>query len=158
MGTTIDLDAIEARCNAATRGPWGHKEGTLKQYVFSLDPGEDFGFKLQNQHWEDGRDVPAKANALFVAHARTDLPALVARVRKLEAELGAARERACEQETALSDAAMQIATLQSMLQAAPVYHAARCGLMDPGAYDRQCTCAQGAFLARRAALLGGGAL
>jgi hypothetical protein len=54
----IDLDAIEARANAATPGPW--KEGS--------------------------NDVYSVRNAAFIAAARTDVPALIARVRELEAE------------------------------------------------------------------------
>jgi hypothetical protein len=52
---TLDLDAIEARANAAMAGPW---------------------------HW-DAHRVPTIAE--FIAAAREDVPALVAEVRSLRA-------------------------------------------------------------------------
>ncbi len=54
----INLDEIERRANAATPGPW--KEGASDVYIVR--------------------------NAAFIAAARTDVPALIARVRELEAE------------------------------------------------------------------------
>ncbi|USH45596.1 hypothetical protein SEA_PHABULOSO_101 [Gordonia phage Phabuloso] len=74
----LDLDAIEARANAAYVGPWtadpdsygdiwaraGHEGATV---VVSADPALN------------------AADAEFIAHARTDVPALVSRVRELEA-------------------------------------------------------------------------
>ncbi|WNM74494.1 hypothetical protein SEA_BEARBQ_92 [Gordonia phage BearBQ] len=75
----LDLDAIEARAKAAYVGPWtadpdsygdiwaraGHEGATV---VVSADPALN------------------AADAEFIAHARTDVPALVSRVRELEAE------------------------------------------------------------------------
>ncbi len=63
--TPLDLDAIEARCDAATRGPW----------KVDLDV-----FDKQGQELRD---------ATFIAAARTDVPALLALVRELEAEKAA---------------------------------------------------------------------
>ena len=65
----MDLDAIEARANAATEGPWEYSGLTL---------------------W--GRDnlglikATTPEDRTFTAAARTDVPALVARVRELEGE------------------------------------------------------------------------
>ena len=55
----------------------------------------------------NGRDVAQKANAAFIAAARTDLPRAVAEIRRLAKELEAAKryptewayERACEART-----------------------------------------------------------
>lgn len=76
----------KARASEATVGPWGHKAGMLKHYVFSNDEREDFGFSQQIFHWEDGHEVPAEANCVFVAHARTDVPALADAVLRLLGE------------------------------------------------------------------------
>lgn len=73
--TKDERDADRAICNAATVGPWGYKGGALKHYAFSLDEREDFGVSLQSLHWNDGHDVPAEANARFIAAARTRWPA-----------------------------------------------------------------------------------
>ena len=79
----LDLDAIQARADAATEGPW---------YVESSG---DHHIVPDVARWRGGM-----ANALtfggdfetaaFVAAARTDVPALVAEVRRLSAELAAA--------------------------------------------------------------------
>jgi len=58
----IDLDAIEAMANAATKWPW------VTSPMRNMD---------------------------FVAHAREDIPALVAEVRKLKVQLDAAIEACC---------------------------------------------------------------
>jgi len=93
----VDLDRIEALANAATPGPWGYKAGVLKHYAFSLDAGEDFGVSLQELHWQDGREVPAAANAQFIAAARTDVPALVAELRAARAEVERLRTAAADE-------------------------------------------------------------
>jgi hypothetical protein len=68
--TMIDLDEIEARANAATPGPW------TPQTIRLID-GVDL---------PDATVAQWQRDAAFIAHARTDVPALVARVRELEAE------------------------------------------------------------------------
>ncbi|MHB8406220.1 MAG: hypothetical protein ACYDCJ_12435 [Gammaproteobacteria bacterium] len=64
----LDLDAIEARANAATPGPWDTDEydGGLRSTVTAgpITSDEDYD---------------------FIAHARTDVPALIAEVRRLRA-------------------------------------------------------------------------
>ena len=89
----IDLDAIEARANAATPGPWTYHEGCGYVEVppcgaIEFKPGWErsvhFLARVHNNHVEGedglGFDGP------FIAAARTDVPALIARVRELEAE------------------------------------------------------------------------
>lgn len=56
------LDEIEARLSAATPGPW-----------------------TRTQWEEEQPGVPWDADAEFIAHAREDVPALIAVVRKVEA-------------------------------------------------------------------------
>jgi hypothetical protein len=77
--TPEELDAIEARANAATKGPW---------LAF---PGSGMvGAAWRSHGWV--ADVPRflspgvnnhrVADAEFIAHARTDVPSLVAELRK----------------------------------------------------------------------------
>lgn len=82
----LDLDAIEARANAAYPGPW--RAGTVEAEgkVWAHDPealgGPSVGERcvfIANTHFKH------TANRAFVAHAREDVPALVARVRRLQA-------------------------------------------------------------------------
>lgn len=77
-----DLDAIEARANAATPGPW--RAGTEE----FIDYGAVFGRQIEEDGLsrvrclvDDLSDIPGTAE--FIAHARTDVPALVAEVRRL---------------------------------------------------------------------------
>lgn len=69
--TNEDLDAIEARANAATEGPWAadRLEGNLDSLYSRV---AEVGMWLE-------------ADAEFIAHARADVPALVAEVRRLRA-------------------------------------------------------------------------
>jgi hypothetical protein len=89
----IDLDAIEARANAATPGPWTYDEGCGYVEVppcgtIEFKPGWErsvhFLARVHNNHVE-GEDGLGFDGA-FIANARTDVPALIARVRELEAE------------------------------------------------------------------------
>ncbi|MFD5564487.1 hypothetical protein [Kitasatospora griseola] len=72
----LDLDTIQARCNAAIPGPWYQAAFTV---VGSGTQVADTAYaaSMNNSH----------ANAAFIAAARTDVPALIARVRGLEADL-----------------------------------------------------------------------
>ena len=89
---SLDLDAIEARANAATLGPWKRYEQMEQdsQVVQAISPryGE-YGFIYVGCPEGDGQ---ARADAAFVAHARADIPALIAEVRRLREEAVAARD------------------------------------------------------------------
>ena len=84
----LDLDAIWARADKATPGPW-HKEH------------DEYGcVDIGNYGWvATGPFVPqydvdspqGQADAEFIAHAREDVPALLAEVTALRAELDAVR-------------------------------------------------------------------
>ncbi len=82
----LDLDAIEARANAAYPPPW--RAGVMENEgkVWARDPdalgGPSVGERclfIANKHY------PHTANREFIAHARTDVPALIARGRDLTA-------------------------------------------------------------------------
>lgn len=77
MRAPLDLDAILARADRATDGPWEADEseiyGAGRQWV-----GETLD--------EDDHDK-MRANSAFIAAARTDVPALVAELRASRAEV-----------------------------------------------------------------------
>jgi hypothetical protein len=91
----LNLDAIQARCDAATPGPWvvNTKEWTdggapLTERTIGL-PGLDATARIcdNSNRAGDVRTIYAKANAAFIAHARTDVPVLLAEVRSVRAAL-----------------------------------------------------------------------
>jgi hypothetical protein len=109
--TQLDLDAIEARTAAATPGPWGQYHDGSEQDYIDIAAGleeTDTGFRCRRQiamtvdepidndsaheEWTAEQDrQQIHADAAFIAHARTDVPALLAEVRRLRSELAATR-------------------------------------------------------------------
>lgn len=84
----INLDRIERRANAATEGPWGFSYGS-RRYI--ADPSTDIVGEVAPPYSGQTMCVFAVASANqgdaeFIASARADVPALIARVRELEAE------------------------------------------------------------------------
>jgi len=84
------LEAITARANAATKGPWNHDPNSAwriygceqaHEYVWADSEGDEFPCVamtgIKGQHPRSPRD------AEFIAHARTDVPELVAEVERL---------------------------------------------------------------------------
>lgn len=87
-----DLDAIRARCEAATPGPWRAVaywyDGPMSDVM--SPSGEPFccvSFEKPDAALED-------ATAQFIAAARTDIPALLAYIDELERQRNVERERA----------------------------------------------------------------
>lgn len=80
--TKLDLEAIKARCEAATPGPWNVAIGNFSDDVSVVYVGSP-GPKGSDQE----RYNLSKDDQKFVAHARADVPALVAEVEKLYAAL-----------------------------------------------------------------------
>lgn len=72
--STLDLDEIEARCLAATDGPWRAEFDTV------MTDAALGGTRDVATCWSD-------ADAEFIARARTDLPLLLAEVRRLRAQV-----------------------------------------------------------------------
>lgn len=87
--TEIDLEAIEARANAATEGPWIIKKSVMAEAEIVGNDGE----AVVQADGETGVASFELKDGEFIAHARTDIPALIAEVRRL-------RERLIEQENA----------------------------------------------------------
>ena len=75
--TEKELKAIEARCEAATEGPW--KVGTYGG-VFQDNGKETSAITLMYYKTGGTRD-PGGVNTEFIAHARTDIPALIKAIR-----------------------------------------------------------------------------
>jgi len=118
MSDTLDLAAIKARCNAATPGPWRvgwvagrctlpHVHGVGDcDYRVSWWDDEDFhtiardipvgapyddAVKVCGNYNVESGGVVHECDAAFIAHAREDIPALLARVRELEMKVLALR-------------------------------------------------------------------
>jgi cell division protein FtsB len=83
MDQPLDLDAIQARCDTATPGPWWNDGHEIYQ-------GEHVGIPAMSTWIGETCTVSlpdyGDANGAFLANARQDVPALLARVRELEAE------------------------------------------------------------------------
>lgn len=75
-----DINAIRARADAATEGPW------------SVRTLENFGFNVVNYEGGDKFKIlrvtktPSELDAAFIAAARTDLPVLCDEVERLREE------------------------------------------------------------------------
>ena len=79
----IDLKAIKAREEAATEGPWQ----SLLRSVKSVREDRRREAIIASSGLSDGHRKEAEANMEFIAHARTDVPALIAEVERLRAEI-----------------------------------------------------------------------
>jgi hypothetical protein len=79
----LDLDAIEARANAATPGPWSTGDDDNGDCWIRI-PDHDLYFGNIEEVSKCCLDM-----ADFIAHARSDVPALVAEVRNLRAYVAA---------------------------------------------------------------------
>jgi hypothetical protein len=93
----LDLAAIRARVAAATAGPWHgeHDEfGCVSQGDYGwVCPGPSFpAYDVDSEQ--------GKADAEFIAHARTDVPLLLAEVERLTAELAEAKQLAHQRDEA----------------------------------------------------------
>lgn len=77
-----ELAAIEARAAAATPGPWWQKS-------HETPTGDGVELSRLLCYFEDEGDPRFwtwSTDGVFVAHARTDVPALLAEVRRLRSE------------------------------------------------------------------------
>lgn len=90
--TALDLEPIKARAAAATPGdweclPWEQAAGGTDWNVWG--PKGSNQVKIDDLHGDFG----SESDAQFIAHARTDIPALLAEVERLRADLGNANLR-----------------------------------------------------------------
>ena len=80
-----DIEAIKKRCEKATPGPWqgNHYMELFEGKYFQIDAEYDAVATTAHCYAKE-----VKENIQFIAHARTDIPALLAYIEKLEKELG----------------------------------------------------------------------
>ena len=96
MTTADRLNKIEARANAATKGPWE----VLGRNDVVRDAGHctcGMPTGVYGHEWACGAEQVAQAaevDSEFIAHARTDVPWLIEQVRKRDAALRAVLELA----------------------------------------------------------------
>lgn len=85
---TLDIDAIKARADAATEGPWVVDD---QKYVLRSKNGGWDGLIIATvQHDDFG--LVEEDNTAFIASARQDIPALLAEVERLQAIVERVRE------------------------------------------------------------------
>lgn len=96
------LTEIEARAKAATRGPWEDATGSIEPrgiwssaLFVSTATGEVVAGALCPDTGDEGMETPIAGappeNRAFIAHARDDVPWLVAQVRERDAEIARLR-------------------------------------------------------------------
>ena len=90
---TLDLPAIRARAEAATPGPWSLQESNQGGAI--LLRGLENDNRLR-RHPQSHLQVVPEADAVFVAHAREDVPALLAEVERLSRNLELASAECCD--------------------------------------------------------------
>jgi hypothetical protein len=102
MLTQAELAAIEARLRAATPGPW-YASNALNEYA----PFCDIVAQDANESWVCEKysilDGIKTEDCEFIAYARADIPALLAHVRELQAQVDAERWRDVAQEPPVND-------------------------------------------------------
>ena len=86
----MNLDEIEARANAATPGPWRDRHQVCSEVWGQAPDSQTCSMQIARV----GHAQFDVLNAAFIAAARTDVPALIARVRELETE--------CERQSTLA--------------------------------------------------------
>jgi hypothetical protein len=94
----MDLEAIKQRAEKATPGPWDITENTVH---VGDEYGSDFRYIVPIDDMRP--DQPRVEDAAFIAHARDDVRALVARVEELELVLQRLVD-ACDENYSTQDA------------------------------------------------------
>ncbi len=122
------LREIEARCKAATEGPWklwggwGPVGTTEYMAVQRMGPESDeYAGLVANAHYPPKSDFYGKREDLeFCAYARTDIPDLLAEVWELREAVGRHEYLSELQEAEIASLRSRIATLEHALE--PVEH------------------------------------
>jgi hypothetical protein len=92
VGSQLDLDEIDARAEAATEGPWYH--GGDKAVARQMFEPHELIVSPNYPLIEFEPSDQGVADAKFAAHARTDVPILVAEIKRLHAALASAMQGA----------------------------------------------------------------
>ena len=84
---SLDLEAIKARAAAATEGPWEWDDPTIGQHWSCPKPWTEVVNAdvacMSYCYGGSVRPIESDADGQFIAHAREDIPALVAEVERL---------------------------------------------------------------------------
>ena len=82
------LDEISARAESATKVPWevGYGQVGYDDYLSVTHKGKSLAHIIIDKH-EEMPTFEQDASALFIAHARQDIPDLLAYVKELEEEV-----------------------------------------------------------------------
>lgn len=107
------LDAIQARVEVATDGPWAVDSDDPSYIIYSERGGWD-GLVIAQVADQDGALFPVEHNGALIAHAPTDLTDLLAEVERLRDELAKAREVTGEK---MDDATYAVASVHHPLPA-----------------------------------------
>lgn len=88
MLSSEDRAEIQARTDAATKGPWmtitNYASGEVAEVFAPASSQTVFGAKSRSRRWEAPIRV---ADAEFIAHAREDIPKLLAELTRIEQAL-----------------------------------------------------------------------
>ena len=79
------LDAIRERVEVATDGPWA-VDSDDPSYIIHSERGGWDGLVIAQVADQDGALFPVEHNGALIAHAREDIPALLAEVERLRAQ------------------------------------------------------------------------
>lgn len=82
---TERLAEIKARAEAAHEGPWGIPPARSNATKFWLQPYKQHG-DWSHPSWRGFITCDFKEDAEFVAHAREDIPTLIAAIESMQAE------------------------------------------------------------------------
>ena len=87
--TLDELLEIETRLTTATPGPWQTREGDPSTVETTAPAAAENQREICDTGFRDspGGAQECRANARFIAHAPTDIPRLIAEVRRLSAEV-----------------------------------------------------------------------
>lgn len=87
--TDAQLAEIEARVDAATPGPWTRKADRRAHFVGALDYLDTPSQVISASTYpgQEGMVFCSAENSAFIIHAREDVPALLAEVRRLARDL-----------------------------------------------------------------------
>ncbi len=81
MLTNEEIEAIRKRAEKATKGPWIIEESRYGGYYNAGNPKYDYSACISPEN-----DIE------FIAHARTDIPQLLAEIERLNALIGGIKE------------------------------------------------------------------
>ena len=79
----VDLDAIRKRAEAASPGPWSMWNPAEGPSHLTIGGKVAWESKRSASEYGDTERIPHWSDANFIAHARTDIPALLAEVERL---------------------------------------------------------------------------